>query len=186
MIVLPYRGVWPRIAPTAFVAPSAVIVGDVEIGEEASIWFGVVIRGDTAPIRIGPRTNVQDNSVFHADEGAPTTVGANCTIGHGAIVHGATVGDGAMIGMGAKLLNHATLGAGCILAAGAVLPEGKTIADGQLAMGAPAKPLRAVSDAERARIRDGVQHYLGFAREYRAAIAAAARREPGQPGVREL
>jgi carbonic anhydrase/acetyltransferase-like protein (isoleucine patch superfamily) len=186
MLALPYHGVWPRIAPTAFVAPTAVIVGDVEIGDEVSIWFGVVIRGDTAPVRIGLRSNVQDNCVIHTDEGMPTLIGADCSVGHAAIVHGATVGDGALIGIGATLLNRATVGAGCIVAAGALLPEGKAIPDGQLAMGAPAKPVRAVNDAERERMRDGVAHYLAYAREYRAAIAAAARREPGHGGVREL
>lgn len=186
MLVLPYGGVWPRIAPTAFVAPTAVIVGDVEIGEEASIWFGVVIRGDTAAIRIGARSNVQDNTVIHTDEGMPALIGADCSVGHASIVHGATVGDGSLIGMGATLLNRANVGAGCILAAGALLAEGKVVSDGQLAMGAPAKPVRAVTDAERERLRDGIAHYLDYARQYRANIASAARREPGHSGVRDL
>ncbi|HZC04386.1 MAG TPA: gamma carbonic anhydrase family protein [Ktedonobacterales bacterium] len=186
MLALPYNGVWPRIAPTAFVAPTAVIVGDVEIGDEASIWFGVVIRGDTAPVRIGARSNVQDNTVIHTDEGMPTLIGADCSVGHAAIVHGATIGDGSLIGMGATLLNRASVGAGCIVAADALLPEGKVVPDGQLAMGAPAKPMRAVNDAERERMRDGIAHYLTYAREYRANIAAAARREPGHTGTRTL
>ncbi|HEY7850189.1 MAG TPA: gamma carbonic anhydrase family protein [Ktedonobacterales bacterium] len=186
MLVLPYGGVWPRIAPTAFVAPTAVIVGDVEIGEEASIWFGVVIRGDTAAIRIGARSNVQDNTVIHTDEGMPALIGADCSVGHASIVHGATVGDGSLIGMGATLLNRAGVGAGCIVAAGALLAEGKAVSDGQLAMGAPAKPVRAVTEAERERMRDGIAHYLDYARQYRANIASAARREPGHSGVRDL
>ncbi|HEX8995199.1 MAG TPA: gamma carbonic anhydrase family protein [Ktedonobacterales bacterium] len=186
MLVLPYKGVWPRIAPSAFVAPTAVIVGDVEIGEEASVWFGVVIRGDTAPVRIGPRSNVQDNTVIHTDEGAPAIIGADCSVGHAAIVHGATVGDGALVGMGSTLLNRSTVGAGSIVAASSLLPEGKIIPDGQLGMGSPAKPVRAVNDAERERMRDGIAHYLAYAREYRAAINAAARREPGHQGIREL
>ncbi|HEX8732855.1 MAG TPA: gamma carbonic anhydrase family protein [Ktedonobacterales bacterium] len=186
MLILPYNGVWPRIAPSAFVAPNAVIVGDVEIGDEASVWFGVVIRGDTAPVRIGPRSNVQDNTVIHTDEGAPATIGADCSVGHAVILHGATVGDGALIGMGATLLNRAEVGAGGILAAGALLAEGKRIAAGQLAMGAPAKPVRAVNDEERRRIRDGLAHYLTYAREYRANIDAAARRAPAPGSIREL
>ena len=186
MLILPYRGVWPRIATSAFVAPTAVIVGDVEIGEEASVWFGVVIRADMAQVRIGPRSNVQDNTVIHTDEGAPTIIGADCTVGHAAILHGATVGDGSMVGMGARLLNHAKVGAGCIVAAGALVAEGKAIPEGQLAMGAPAKVARAVSEAERQRVREGVGHYRDFAKEYRANIASAARREPGHTGVREL
>ncbi len=186
MHILPYRGIWPRIARSAFIAPNAVIVGDVEIGEEASIWFGVVIRGDTSLVKIGARTNVQDNTVIHTDEGMPTIIGDDCSVGHAAIVHGAIIGDGSLIGMGATLLNRANVGAGCIVAAGALLPEGKVTPDGQLAMGSPAKPVRAVNDAERERMREGIAHYLDYAHEYRAAIAAAARREPGHSGVREL
>lgn len=186
MHILPYGGVWPRIAPTAFIAPSAVIVGDVEIGEEASVWFGVVIRGDTAPVRIGARSNVQDNTVIHTDDGAPTLIGDDCSIGHAAILHGAVVGDGALIGMGSTLLNHAEVSAGCLLAAGSLLPEGKTIPAGQLAMGAPAKVVRAVTEDERERMRSGLAHYLTYAREYRANIMAAARREPGHVDMRPL
>lgn len=186
MLVLPYNGVWPRIAPSAFVAPTAVIVGDVEIGEEASVWFGVVIRADTAPVRIGLRSNVQDNTVIHTDEGAPTIIGADCSVGHAAIVHGAIVGDGALIGMGATLLNRSSVEAGAIVAAGSLLAEGKAVPQGHLAMGTPARPVRAVNDTERERMRDGIAHYLAYAREYRAAIASAARREPGHTGVREL
>jgi carbonic anhydrase/acetyltransferase-like protein (isoleucine patch superfamily) len=185
MLILPYNGVWPKIAPSAFIAPTAVIVGDVEIGELASVWFGAVIRGDTAPIRIGARSNLQDNCVIHTDEGAPAIIGAGCSLGHGAIIHGAAVGDGALIGMGAALLNHAEAGAGCIVAAGALVPEGKVIPAGQLAMGAPAKLVRAVSDAERARVTDGIEHYVAYVREYRAALQAAARRDPGH-GPRDL
>jgi carbonic anhydrase/acetyltransferase-like protein (isoleucine patch superfamily) len=186
MHILPYRGVWPRIAPTAFIAPNAVIVGDVEIDDEASIWFGVVIRGDTAPVRIGARSNIQDNTVIHTDMNTPTLIGADVSVGHRAIVHGAIVGDGSLIGMGATLLNHAQVGAGCIVAAGALLPEGKSTPDGQLAMGSPAKPVRAVNDVERLRMKGGIEHYRAYAREYRESIAAAARREPGHPSIREL
>lgn len=185
MLILPYNGVWPKIALTAFIAPTAVIVGDVEIGDFASVWFGAVLRGDTAPIRIGARTNVQDNCVIHTDDGAPATIGAGCSLGHGAIIHGATVGDGALIGMAATLLNHAEAGAGSIIAAGALVPEGKVIPAGQLALGSPTKVARPVSDAERARVTDGIEHYVAYAREYRAALQAAARREPGH-GPREL
>jgi carbonic anhydrase/acetyltransferase-like protein (isoleucine patch superfamily) len=177
MTILPYKGVWPKIADTAFIAPTAVIVGDVEIGEEASVWFGAVIRGDTAPVRIGARSNVQDNCVIHTDEGAPATIGAGCSVGHSAIIHGATIGDGALIGMAATLLNHSEAGAGCIIAAGALLPEGKSVPAGQLALGSPAKATRPVSDAESARITDGIEHYLAYAVEYRTALETGARRD---------
>ncbi|HEY8325390.1 MAG: gamma carbonic anhydrase family protein [Ktedonobacterales bacterium] len=186
MHILPYGGKWPRIAPTAFIAPNAVIVGDVEIGDEASIWFGVVIRGDTEAVRIGARSNVQDNTVIHSDEDAPTIIGADCSVGHAAILHGATIGDGALIGMGSTLLNRAQVGAGAILAAGSLLPEGKSVPAGQLAIGAPAKTMRAVTDEERARMQRGLAHYLAYARDYRANIAAAARRDPGIGGTRTL
>jgi carbonic anhydrase/acetyltransferase-like protein (isoleucine patch superfamily) len=169
-LILPYRGIWPRIAEDAFITPTAVIVGDVTIESGANIWFGAVLRGDTAPIRIGPRTNVQDGCVLHTDEGAPATVGAECTLGHGAIVHGATIGDGTLVGMRATVLNLAVVGAGCLIAAATLVPEGKRIEPGQLVMGAPGKAIRAVTEAEQARIREGVTHYLDYAREYAAAL----------------
>lgn len=172
MQVLPYRGVWPRIADDVFIAPTAVIVGDVTIESGANIWFGVVVRGDAAPIHIGPRANVQDGCVLHTDEGAPVNVGAECTLGHCAMVHGATIGDGSLVGMRATVLNLAVVGAGCLIAAGTLVPEGKQFADGQMVMGAPGKAIRAVTEAEQKRIRDGVAHYLNYAHEYAEALAA--------------
>lgn len=171
MLVLPYGGVWPRISADAFVAPTAVIVGDVTIESGANIWFGAVLRGDAGPIRIGARSNVQDGCVLHTDAGAPATIGADCTLGHGAVAHGATIGDGTLVGMRATVLNHAVIGAGCLIAAATLIPEGKEFAPGQLIMGVPGKALRAVTEAEQARIRDGVAHYLAYAREYAAALA---------------
>ena len=171
MLVLSDSGVWPRIAEDAFIAPTAVIVGDVTIESGATIWFGAVLRGDVAPIRIGARSNVQDGCVLHTDAGAPATIGVECTLGHGAIVHGATIGDGTLVGMRATVLNHAVVGAGCLIAAATLIPEGKQIAPGQLVMGIPGKAIRAVTEAEQARIRDGVAHYLAYAREYAAALA---------------
>jgi carbonic anhydrase/acetyltransferase-like protein (isoleucine patch superfamily) len=170
MLVLPYGGVWPRIADDAFIAPTAVVVGDVTIESGANIWFGAVLRGDTAPIRIGARSNVQDACVLHTDAGAPATVGVECALGHGAIVHGATIGDGTLVGMRATVLNHAVVGAGCLIAAATLVPEGKQFAPGQLIMGVPGKALRPVTEAEEARIRDGVAHYLAYAREYAAVL----------------
>jgi len=167
MPILPYRGVWPRIAPDAYIAPTATIAGDVTIESQASVWFSAVVRGDTAPIRIGPRTNVQDGCVLHADIGQACVVGADCSLGHSAIVHGATIGDGCLIGMGATVLTGATVGDGCVVAARALVAEGKTIPPGQLVMGTPGKVSRAVTDAERARILEGRDHYLDYAREYR-------------------
>ncbi len=167
MPILPYRGVWPRIAPDVYIAPTATIAGDVAIASQASIWFSAVIRGDTAPITIGARTNVQDGCVLHADIGQPCVIGDDCSLGHSALVHGATVGDGCLIGMGATVLTGATVGDGCIVAARALVAEGKTIPAGQLVMGAPGKVTRAVTEAERARILEGRDHYLEYARHYR-------------------
>lgn len=171
MPILPFRETSPQIAADAFIAPTAVITGDVTIASGANIWFGAVIRGDVAPIRIGARTNVQDNCVLHADEGIPCEIGADCTLGHGAIVHGARIADGVLIGMRAAVLNNADIGAGCILASGTLVPEGRRIAAGQLVMGMPGKVVRPITEAERERIRTGVAHYLEHAREYARVLA---------------
>ncbi len=170
MPVLPYRGVTPDIAEDVFIAPTAVIVGDVTIEAGANIWFGAVIRGDTAPIRIGARTNIQDNCTLHADENTPCTIGADCSLGHNSVVHGATIEDGVLVGMHATVLNQAVVEAGALVAAGALVPEGKRIPAGQLAVGVPAKVVRPVRDEERARMADGIQHYLGYVEEYDAAL----------------
>ncbi|HEX6797651.1 MAG TPA: gamma carbonic anhydrase family protein [Ktedonobacterales bacterium] len=173
MPILPYRGVWPTIDPSAFVAPDATIVGDVTVGPNASVWFGAVVRGDVAPIRIGARSNVQDTCVLHADEGAPCVLGADCTLGHGAIVHGATLGDRVLVGMNATVLTGATLGEDTIVAAGTVLPEGKAIPAGQLVMGLPGRVVRPITAAERERILRGSANYQAYARDYAQAIREA-------------
>ena len=173
MPILPYRGVWPTIDPSAFIAPDATIAGDVTIGAGASVWFGAVIRGDVAPIRVGARTNVQDTCVIHADEGAPCVIGADCSLGHGAIIHGATLGDRVLIGMNATVLTGSALGDEAIIAAGAVLPEGKTIAGGMLVMGLPGRVVRPITTAERERILTGSAHYQEHARNYAQAIREA-------------
>ena len=170
MLVLPYRGVWPRIAEDAFIAPTAVIVGDVTIESGANIWFGAVLRGDAAPIRIGPRTNVQDGCVLHTDEGARHRWRG---------LHAGPRRDCAWRddwrwhagGDARHILNLAVVGAGCLIAAATLVPEGKRFAPGQMVMGVPGKAIRAVSEAEQARIRDGVAHYLNYAREYATALA---------------
>ena len=171
MPILPYQGIWPTIAADAFIAPTAVIAGDVTIASGANVWFGAVLRGDTAPIRIGPRTNIQDNCVLHTDEDTPCTIGADCSLGHGAIVHGASLGDRVLIGMSATVLNNAVLGDECIVAAGALIPEGTHILPGQLVMGVPGKVARPITDAERQRILTGSTHYQRYAREYAKTLA---------------
>lgn len=168
-LILPYGEKRPRIAADAFIAPNATLIGDVTIEAEASVWFGAVLRGDDAPIRVGARSNVQDNAVLHADPGFPTTVGAGVTIGHGAIVHGATVGDGALIGMGATVLNGARVGSESVVGANALVGEGKEFAPRTLLVGVPARPVRELDDAAVARARSGAAHYVGRARRYRMA-----------------
>ena len=173
MPILPYRGVWPTIDPSAFVAPDAIIVGDVTVGPHASVWFGAVIRGDVAAVRIGAHSNVQDTCVLHADDGAPCVIGEDCTLGHGAIVHGATLGDRVLVGMNATVLTGATLREDTIVAAGTVLPEGKAIPAGQLVMGLPGRVVRPITEAERERILRGSTNYQAYARDYAQAIREA-------------
>ncbi len=180
MPILPYRGVWPTIAQDAFIAPTAVVAGNVVIASGASVWFGAVLRGDAAQIRIGERTNIQDNCVLHADEGVPCVIGDDCSLGHSAIVHGATLGDGVLIGMHATVLNGASIGNGCIVAAGALVAEGKQIEAGRLIMGVPGRAIRAVTEDERARTQSGVEHYRTYAREYGTFLRGQAQRDGGE------
>jgi carbonic anhydrase/acetyltransferase-like protein (isoleucine patch superfamily) len=163
----PLGSATPRIDPTAFVAPSAVVLGNVTIGPGAVIMFGVVMRAELDAIAIGARTNVQDQSVLHVDEGIPCTVGDEVTIGHAAVVHGATIGDHGLVGIGARALNRSVLGEGAWLGAGSVLPEGKAIPPWTLALGIPARPVRELTEDEVTYQRNGVATYLRFAAAYR-------------------
>ena len=158
----------PRLLPRgeAWVASTAVVTDDVVLGRDCSVWYGVVIRGDCARITIGALTNVQDNTVVHADTGVPNDIGAEVTIGHGAVVHGRRVGDGCLIGIKAVILGGAEIGAGCIIAAGAVVKENAVIPPRSLVAGVPARVLRAVSDDEVAMLREHARHYLELARHH--------------------
>ena len=156
-----------EIDPTAFVAPNATIVGDVTIGEDASVWYGAVLRGDIEPISVGPRSNVQDGTVVHVDADCPTVIGADVTIGHRCVIHGATIGDGCLIGMGAVVLSGAKIGAGSLIAAGAVVREGFEIPPRCLAAGVPAKVVRELDDASLERIRRNKDSYVEYAAAYR-------------------
>ncbi len=158
-----------RVHPTAFVAPGAVVVGDVEVGEDASIWFGVVARGDRASLRVGSRSNVQDLTVLHADPGFPCTLEEGVTVGHRCIVHGATVGRGSLVGMGAILMNGAVIGPGSLVAAGSLVTEGKVFPEGVLIMGSPAKVVRPLTAAERESLVRSADGYVENGRRYRAA-----------------
>jgi carbonic anhydrase/acetyltransferase-like protein (isoleucine patch superfamily) len=166
-LLLPFDGVFPRIADGVYLAPGAVIIGDVEIGAASSVWFNAVLRGDVAPIRVGRRSNIQDGAVLHLDRGTPCIVGDEVTIGHSAIVHGTTVGDGVTIGMGAVVLSRSTIGAEAIVAAAALVPEDAVVAAGALVMGVPARERRMLSAEERAASRENALRYVRNAAIYR-------------------
>lgn len=152
------------IDSTAYVAPNATLIGDVRIAAEASVWFGCVLRGDNEPVVIGARTNVQDLTVIHTDEGIPCTLGTGVTVGHRAVLHGAMVRDGALIGIGAIVLNGATVGREAMVGAGAVVTEGQTIPPRHLALGVPAKVIRELTDDEVQRLRATAAHYVSRAK----------------------
>jgi carbonic anhydrase/acetyltransferase-like protein (isoleucine patch superfamily) len=157
-----------RVHPSAFVAPGAAIMGDVTIGQDASVWYGAVLRGDMAPIVIGSESNLQDGTIVHVDEGMPCTVGRRVGVGHRVILHGCTVEDECLIGMGSILLNGARIGTGSVVAAGAVIPEGMQVPPRSLVMGVPGRIVRAVDAALTERIAETWAHYVGQARAHRA------------------
>ena len=156
-----------KIHPSAFIAPNAVLIGNVTVAVEASLWFGVIVRGDAEAIVIGPQTNVQDGCILHADPGEPCILGSRVTLGHGAIVHSAIVDDDVLIGIRATVLDGARIGMGSVIAAGTLIPPGTIIPPRSLVMGVPGKVVRATSEAEEAMIRKTAEHYCAFAQEYR-------------------
>jgi carbonic anhydrase/acetyltransferase-like protein (isoleucine patch superfamily) len=167
LATIPYLDKDVQLHPSVFLADGARVIGDVEMGEESSVWFNAVVRADTASVRIGARTNVQDGAVVHTDTGKPCTIGDECTIGHNAVVHGSTVGNGCLIGMGAIVLSGANVGGESLVAAGALVPEGKKFSPRSLIVGSPAKAVRTLSDEEvEGIIQRGVATYLRLAREY--------------------
>ena len=168
-LILPLGEARPRIARGVYLAPNCTVIGDVELGEDASVWFGAVIRGDIGPIRIGARSNIQDLACIHLTEGlSRTIVGADVTVGHGAILHGCTVGDGCLIGMGSILLDNVGVGAGSLVAAGSVVPPRMVIPPRSLVRGNPARVIREVNDDEAAMGPMGAAHYVENARRYLA------------------
>ena len=163
----PYRGTSPRVHPTAFVDASAQVIGDVEIGDESSVWMCAVIRGDVHWIKVGKRTSIQDGTIVHAMTGThPTSIGDNVTIGHAAIIHGCTIEDQCLIGMGAILLNGSHVGTGSIVAAGTLLVEGQQIPPRSLVMGSPGKVRRLLTQAEVADIQMYADRYAGYRLDY--------------------
>ncbi|MEW6097703.1 MAG: gamma carbonic anhydrase family protein [Pseudomonadota bacterium] len=160
----------PQIHETAWVADSAEVIGRVEVARDASIWFGTVVRGDTDLIRIGRGSNIQDNSVLHADAGQPLSIGEEVTVGHQVMLHGCTIGDGALIGIQAVVLNGARIGRGCVVGAGSVVTEGKEFPDGWLILGAPAKAVRQLTPEQIALFQAGARHYVHNARRFRQGL----------------
>ena len=156
----------PRLAPDAWVAPSADLIGDVRLGARASVWFGAVIRADNTPIILGEEANFQDGAIGHSDPGFPLTIGARVTVGHQAILHGCTVEDEALIGMGARILNGAVIGAQCIVGAGALVTEGKLFEPRSLIVGSPARAVRTLNDEQIALLRISSAHYAEKAARY--------------------
>lgn len=170
MTIYGLDGASPELAEQCWIAPNASVIGKVRLGDEASVWFGAVLRGDNEPIVVGERCNIQDLAVIHTDPGFPVTIGAGCTIGHRAILHGCTIGENSLVGMGATILNGATIGANCIIGAGALIAEGKTIADNSLVVGMPGKVIRTLGDDALAMLREAADIYVARWKEYRDGL----------------
>jgi carbonic anhydrase/acetyltransferase-like protein (isoleucine patch superfamily) len=160
----------PRVAPDAWVAESAAVVGRVALGAGASVWYGAVLRGDNEWITIGERSNIQDGSVLHTDMGSPLTIGADVTVGHQVMLHGCSIGDNSLIGIQSVVMNGATIGRNCIVGAGSLVTEGKAFPDNSLIMGSPAKAVRTLTDEQAAGLRQGAAGYVANAARHRDTV----------------
>jgi len=166
-MIIEYQGKRPQIHPSVFLAPTAVVIGDVVIGEGSSVWFGAVVRGDIHSVRIGCRVNIQDMVMIHVDSpDHPTRIADDVTLGHRAIVHGCTLEEGSLIGMGSVVMNGATIGEGSLVAAGALVTENKAILPRSLVAGIPGKVLRKLSEEEAEGLKEHARHYAGLAASY--------------------
>ena len=176
MTLYALEGVSPEVpeGDDWWVAPDANVIGRVFLAEGASVWFGATLRGDNEPIRIGARSNVQENVVIHTDPGYPAVIGDDCTIGHKAMLHGCEIGDGSLIGMGATVLNGAKIGRGCLIGAGALVTEGKAIPDGSLVMGMPGKVVRDLGEAGLSANLKSAAHYAARMRLFRRGLTAVS------------
>ncbi|MGD9772791.1 gamma carbonic anhydrase family protein [Diaphorobacter sp.] len=170
MAIYELDGVAPQVAASAWVADSAQVIGDVQLAGDASVWFGTVVRGDTARIRIGAGTNVQDASVLHADLGQPLVIGERVTVGHQVMLHGCTIGDESLIGIGAIVLNGARIGRNCLVGAGALVTEGKEFPDGSMILGSPARVVRQLTPEQIEGLRRSAQHYIDNAHRFKAGL----------------
>ena len=164
----------PEVDPSAFVADSAQVIGDVNLGADSSVWFGTVIRGDSDHIRVGAGSNIQDASVLHADRGFPLTIGERVTVGHQVMLHGCTIGDETLIGIGAVVLNGARIGRNCLVGAGSLVTEGKEFPDGSMILGSPAKVVRQLSPEQIEGLRRSAEHYIANARRHQAGLVKRA------------
>ena len=160
----------PEMHETAWVAGSAEVIGDVKLGEGASVWFGAVLRGDTDTITVGRGSNIQDNSVLHADHGVPLNIGENVTVGHQVMLHGCTIGNNTLIGIQAVILNGARIGNNCLVGAGALVTEGKEFPDGSMIIGSPAKAVKQLSEAQIEGLKRSAEHYMENARRYKTGL----------------
>lgn len=174
MPIYSLTGKQPVIGKNAWIAPNAVVIGDVILGDNSSIWWNAVLRGDNDPIRIGENSNIQDGSVLHTDAGVPLTVGANVTVGHLAMLHGCTIGEGSLIGIKSVILNGAVIGEQSLIGANSLIPEGKIIPPRSLVMGSPGKVVRELMDEEVTRILYSVELYVANARRYREKLKEMA------------
>jgi carbonic anhydrase/acetyltransferase-like protein (isoleucine patch superfamily) len=164
----------PQIAPSAWVADSAQVMGGVTIDADASVWFQATVRGDTAPIHIGQGSNIQDGSVLHADDGQPLTIGKHVTVGHMVMLHGCTIGDESLIGIGAVVLNGAKIGRNCLVGAGSLVTEGKEFPDGSMIMGTPAKVVRQLTPEQMEGLRESARRYIQNAQRFRVGLKKIA------------
>ncbi len=160
----------PQLADPVWIADNAIVIGDVRLGANASVWWNAVLRGDNDPITVGEGSNIQDGSVLHTDEGVPLAIGAGVTVGHLVMLHGCTIGDGSLIGIKSVVLNHAVIGRECLIGANTLIPEGKVIPDRSLVMGSPGKVVRELTDEEVARLLYSAKHYVENARRYAAQL----------------
>lgn len=167
MMIKEIMGIGPRGHENCFIAENAALVGDIELGSGSSVWYGTVIRGDVAAIRIGERTNIQDNSVLHTDKNLDLIIGDDVTIGHGCIIHGTRIEGSSIIGMGSILLNHSVIGKHTIIGAGSLVTEGKVIPSGELWMGRPAKFARKLTEEEIHKITTSAEHYFDYAMQHK-------------------
>lgn len=170
MAIYEIDGTAPQVAPGAWVAENAQVMGSVTLAEDSSVWFGVTIRGDTETIIVGEGSNVQDGSVLHADVGFPLTIGRHVTVGHQVMLHGCTIGDESLIGIGAVVLNGAKIGKHCLVGAGALVTEGKEFPDGSMIIGSPARAIKSLTPEQIEGLRRSAEHYIENARRYRQGL----------------